>query len=155
MSVRGSNLAAASRVSGPMQPSTSTPVKPSACCSILADRHVPALTPMSNTLRSTPRGSAERIPVERLVYRARGAHYHVPDLDRAELRVVRVLAQRRQRDPHIGRAAGISRVVDVPSFLAQRESETGVERICHVLSPRLMNTALSLRPSRPPASPDS
>jgi hypothetical protein len=73
----------------------------------------------------------------------------------AELRVVRVLAQRRQRNPHVGRAAGISRVVDVSSFLAQRESETGVERICHVLSLRLMNTALSLRPSRPPVSPDS
>src|SRR3954452_13797617 len=62
------------------------------------------------------RVGAEWVPVERLVYRARGAHRHVPDLGRAELRIVRVLAQSRQRNPHIGRAARVGWIVDIPTL---------------------------------------
>ena len=37
--------------------------------------------------------------------------------------------------------AGSAGLSTYPPFLSQRESDTGVERICHVLPPRLMNAA--------------
>ena len=51
-------LAAAASVTGPTQPSTASPVKPSACCSRRPERQAPAFTPKSKTLRSIPAGSA-------------------------------------------------------------------------------------------------
>jgi hypothetical protein len=65
--------------------------KPSTCCRSSALRRVPAFTPKSKVLRSTPAGREsppQCVPVERAVHRCRGLSGYVSHLNGAKCRVV-------------------------------------------------------------------
>src|ERR1700730_3244017 len=106
-----------------MEPSTSSAVNPSARCRSHADRQMPALTPMSNTLRSPPRRERvgpQRVPVKRPINRSRRPQRQVLDLDVTEVLVVGPFPVGGQGDAHVSGAAGIGWIVDVAGLLDAR-----------------------------------